>query len=650
MPTYPGKTAPILLLTLLMLVSMTACGYNSTSITSSTKPGFSNIPQGKGTDLEPGTDGKPRARPDGHLESIVVANSIAYTGSDNGTLYAFGSRDGTIRWQHTLGGMVSVYAVARNIVYVTAGTNATVLYAFNAGSGELIWQFRSPKGMAVQVLDGVAYADTFAEGNMYTLYALDALHGTLRWQRSFASVTPGLLGASNGIVYALQSSGDTGNPQFIQHVYALRTSDGQELWHAPIEGSDGLANGSVVVVNSIVYIATTNKAIYAIHTNSGTLVWHHSTPGDQHGPPIPITPVVANGSIYIASNQGVFVYRASDGVPLWQYRISNYPGPIVEQPVVVNDVAYFGSSDGPIVALRATDGHLLWQHAPGFSFRPLVVANGLVINYTGPVTVLRASDGSLLWQKDVPTSGESSLAGAPDVVGEDVAYMGDEAGHIQALRVSDGKLLWHYAIAELPQPIDPIYAAWVTFTPATTYQQALGIVTSMGLKTFAECHFSAWVPGGGKDLYPSSHNLTVAATPNSAPLWFDRLGATPDIEKIEADGPHSCPMQRVGNGPRFLPASQAATSIQVTFTSATSYANALDATNNLGFRVADPCYEQARAQSKKPIWHAMTQANTFAHTYTLVLATTGYNATTWQSQLKSLAGVVKLEAPFTMAC
>ncbi len=33
MGTYPGKAAPVLLLTLLMLVSMTACGYNSTSTT-----------------------------------------------------------------------------------------------------------------------------------------------------------------------------------------------------------------------------------------------------------------------------------------------------------------------------------------------------------------------------------------------------------------------------------------------------------------------------------------------------------------------------------------------------------------------------------------------------------------------------------------
>jgi hypothetical protein len=107
---------------------------------------------------------------------------------------------------------------------------------------------------------------------------------------------------------------------------------------------------------------------------------------------------------------------------------------------------------------------------------------------------------------------------------------------------------------------------------------------------------------------------------------------------------------RPGNGAKYLPASQANTYIQVTFASTTQYATALDAVNALGFRLADPCYEQARAQGHKPIWQSQDQSNTFNQSHTLILATTSTNAVTWQKQLGSVKGVVKVATPFKAMC
>ena len=72
----------------------------------------------------------------------------------------------------------------------------------------------------------------------------------------------------------------------------------------------------------------------------------------------------------------------------------------------------------------------------------------------------------------------------------------------------------------------------------------------------------------------------------------------------------------------------------------------LDVLNTLGFRLADPCYEQARARGTKPTWHSMGQADSFTRTRTLLLATTAFNATDWAKQLETVAGVAKVEAPF----
>ena len=89
---------------------------------------------------------------------------------------------------------------------------------------------------------------------------------------------------------------------------------------------------------------------------------------------------------------------------------------------------------------------------------------------------------------------------------------------------------------------------------------------------------------------------------------------------------------------------------QVTFASSIDYGTALEAANNLGFRLANPCYEQARARGDKPAWSTAGQESAFGKMHTLLLSTTGYTATTWLSQLKSLVGVTKIDAPVVTTC
>jgi PQQ enzyme repeat len=244
----------------------------------------------------------------------------------------------------------------------------------------------------------------------------------------------------------------------------------------------------------------------------------------------------------------------------------------------------------------------------------------------------------------------ASTGGQPEVVGEGSVFIGSQDGGVQAIEASNGKLLWRYMIQELAVQMPAVYGAYVNFSASTSYQQALAIVTGLGLKTFADCHPYWWTKGDDKDIYPGLHLLTVTATINSAPLWLDRLKATPGVERAEASGPHSCPEIGLGSGFRYLPDGQAGTFVRVTFADTAKYATTLDTVNALGFRLADPCYEQARARGTKPTWHSMGQADSLGKMHTLVLATTLYNATDWANQLGEVAGVVKVEAPFKMVC
>src|SRR5437588_360655 len=377
MKTFARKA--ILLLTLLMLGSMAACGPTIRSTTTS-QTAFSNIPSGKGAQPEPGTDGKPRPRPDGHLESLVAANGLVYVGSDNHTLYALGTSDGKVRWQQQLDGPVSLYAVVNGNVYAAADNK---LFAFNANNGTQLWQYRVNKTITqVKVVDGVVYVNSAAEGNSSILFAIRTGDGSLAWRSTLYTTMPGLLGIIHGTIYEVQSSSYPGTSDFSQAIYALQTSNAHVLWQVPVPARDGAVAGKPLEANGIVYLATTHGVVYALHAATGTLLWHAAqpplNPAEEGGLNL-VTVTMVNGVVFAGGVYGASAYRGSDGQLLWQYKRTSpdiTPGSSL-LPVVVNGIVYFYDS-GFVVALRASDGARLWQHREisGGTFQPLTVTNG----------------------------------------------------------------------------------------------------------------------------------------------------------------------------------------------------------------------------------------------------------------------------------
>ena len=149
--------------------------------------------------------------------------------------------------------------------------------------------------------------------------------------------------------------------------------------------------------------------------------------------------------------------------------------------------------------------------------------------------------------------------------------------------------------------------------------------------------------------------LLVTATTTSAPLWLNRLKATSIATDIQSNPAFNCPMFPASPPPpgsnTFLPDNQTGAYVRVTFSGPlSSYDAALNAINTQGFRLANPCYERARAAGAKPAWSTMEQKTSFAQTHTLILATTGLNAIRWARQLQELTGVVKIETPFQEKC
>ncbi|MHB8600525.1 MAG: outer membrane protein assembly factor BamB family protein [Ktedonobacteraceae bacterium] len=621
----------ICMLLALVLVSLASCGANTTASNTLTGMGI-GTPQ-------PGTNGKSMVSPTGHWESIFAANGIAYVGSDNDTLYALKSSNGSVQWHYNAGSAVEVATVASGVVYAYAGSS---LYSLNAASGALLWQHQMKRNIAGVIVTGsVVYADTSAEQNAPTVYALNSATGAELWHYTANSISPGLLAVGDGNVYYMEVAGIGINPN--ETVLTLRASDGHVLWHMHLDSTDGLASGTVAQANGVVFVATLHGAVYAVRASDGVLLWHVARPTGQDNPPFPVSPTVVNGIVYTAAQQHIYAVRASDGKQVWQYAGSGSVGPIIMPYVIVNGVVYASDGNGLIFALRANDGSQLWQHA-NMSSQTLIVQNGQVHLFLGDaIAALSASDGSLLWQRSVANvvGGESWVQ--PEVVADGVVYTEAENGTVQAFRASDGTSLWHYDIPENAVPLDgPIYSAVINFTASTSYAQALRLVTGLGLQTSTPC-LDAWKPQGSLAAFEiQNHGFLVSSTPVGAPDWFDHLKGSPEIMTITPDPVYSCPLMGINNNPPFLKANEAGAYVRVTFSQTTDYDSALNAVNALGFRLANPTYEQKRIQGPQPAWSSMGQENSYGKSQTLLLATTQFNADIWANQLKGTTGVVSV--------
>jgi outer membrane protein assembly factor BamB len=127
-----------------------------------------------------------------------------------------------------------------------------------------------------------------------------------------------------------------------------------------------------------------DSTLVALQAQGGQERWHQ---------PIPLVETITQGGgmVYVGTSDGrVLAYRASDGTPLWHYQDN---GPAIEQLAFAQGVLYVRLARLGLLAL-GSDGHLLWQTSiAGDVYQ---VQGGLV--YLDSLFVLNASDGSVRWQ------------------------------------------------------------------------------------------------------------------------------------------------------------------------------------------------------------------------------------------------------------
>lgn len=203
--------------------------------------------------------------------------------------------------------------------------------------------------------------------------------------------------------------------------------------------------------------------------------------------------------------------------------------------------------------------------------------------------------------------------------------------------------------------------ASVYFLPGVSYVTAVRAVADMGLQPLSPCAGAAsdhtrWKSADQSTMFSdidSKGLLQVVATPLSPIEWPKRLLAATGVEGVSV-GPAYCPniggdLTPMPGQVYFLGYGVQPTYVRVTFSTrqVDAYAASVVEVSDLGFRLADPCFESRRPS---PAWHSMSQLSGYEATGALVVATTEANSTRWLAQLSTAPHVMHIEAPYQPAC
>jgi outer membrane protein assembly factor BamB len=411
------------------------------------------------------------AEPEG-MSSLTTAPLIlgrtVYLSDAAGVVYALDRDSGDVRWSSKGSGFnIGPFGVAvgDGRLYSLHGSDGVV--ALDLKTGDQLWTRRltpnSSTGIDIQpqVFGGQVLVSTVpvSTGGIYTggdhgvIYALDAATGKVNWE--FDTVDspdvwgnpavnsgggawyPPAIDARRGVAYVgvanpapfpgtkefPNGSSRPGANLYTDSLVALDLKTGQLRWYHQVTEHDifdrdqvhaqlvRLRHGRDVVVSS-----GKSGVVVGLAPNDGRVLWttevgrHHNDDLTALDGPTEVAPGTYGGVLTPPAAAGGTVYL-----------------PVVDAPVILkpDETAYFGADvtkgRGQVVAVDARTGAVKWQRrVPGQPLGGATVVNDLVFTATlnGAIVALDRTNGKIVWRHEAPggVNGWMSVAGDTIVV------------------------------------------------------------------------------------------------------------------------------------------------------------------------------------------------------------------------------------------
>jgi outer membrane protein assembly factor BamB len=268
------------------------------------------------------------------------------TDAAGGFAAAYDGATGARRWRTRLSvdlyASITAPAVFGSSVYLSAGST---IYALSASGGRVLWKTKltsSPDGMVEGPVAVSGHGEfVVAAGIDGHVYALDAATGAVRWSvNAGGGIYHGGPAIYSGIVYVPEGRSGAEGGGF--DIVALQVSDGRILWRS-YAGDD--VHVTPAAGQGIVVIGSIDEGVNALDSKTGALLWTAPYQGEVWG-----APMLANGVVYVGTDQQLAAYDAASGALVYLSQIST-TNASMSSPAVVNGRVYMGSGDNEVLVL-----------------------------------------------------------------------------------------------------------------------------------------------------------------------------------------------------------------------------------------------------------------------------------------------------------
>ena len=308
----------------------------------------------------------------------------------------------------------SVFLSANSDVFIHG--NDGYLYDVNGSNGTLKWKY-NVGGSGVPTYDN---GIVFVLGGNNMLYAIYAASGSLKWQKS----TPNSINTLPAIKYGKIYFGGFG------FVYAANEDTGNQEWLSSL--FPGYTITSSIITNptvgdNIVCAYDIINGMFVFNANDGTPVWYNLNMLGRGNP------IILNGVIYYTPEGGISAVDERTGHTLWNYINSL----VYSSPTIVNGILYIGAGSH-IYARNINGGALQWQYSPvniPQYYSPVVSNNNLIIASTANwLSSFSITNGSLNW-----TNPHFSLS---PVVANNEIFICDDSNQLNCVDARTGNIKW----------------------------------------------------------------------------------------------------------------------------------------------------------------------------------------------------------------
>ena len=284
--------------------------------------------------------------------------------------------------------------------HVHVGALDTILWKTSIGSGSSKDRF---------ILSGPVMAD----GLIYTMdahgqvCAFDALTGKKIWNIDTSTKTKKYIYHGGGVSF---DAGKVFVSTLTGEIWALEAKTGKVLW----QQDTGLPLRTAPTVHgNRLFVITSNNRTITLDTRNGEKIWHHDDTQDALGFMGGGNPTAASETEAIIpySSGNIFALRAENGHVLWQDTLTSAEShssvsmisQIRARPIVDNFVIFVTSQNGHMLAINLLTSERLWDRNIGCIRTPAIGDNVIfAINTSNELICLTKDLGKILWMVSLP--------------------------------------------------------------------------------------------------------------------------------------------------------------------------------------------------------------------------------------------------------